>query len=167
MAVKLLVYKIDDYLCEEFQLHSELLSTYKLSISKPKMVDLYKMGDGFVVNMFWYFITFGKFKILQLADSENIVHYSYIAPKVYRFPFMKRGDIQIGPCLTFEKYQKRGIYSAVLKYLISDYCKQNTTLWIYCNENNEASRKTIEKVGFKYYGNASINKLTKVINIHQ
>jgi hypothetical protein len=166
MAVKLLVYKIDDYLCEKSQLHSDVLSTYKLSILKPKISDLHKLGHGFVVNLFWYLITFGKFEVLQLTDSENIVHFSYISPKVYRFPFMKTGDIQIGPCLTFEKYQKRGIYSAVLQYLISEYCKQNRTLWIYCNENNEASRKTIEKVGFKYCGNATINKLTKVIKIH-
>jgi len=166
MAVKLLVYKIDDYLCEKSQLHSDVLSTYKLSILKPKISDLHKLGHGFVVNLFWYLISHGKVEVLQLTDSEYIVHFSYICPKVYRFPFMKTGDIQIGPCLTFEKYQKRGIYSAVLKYLISEYCKQNRTLWIYCNENNEASRKTIEKVGFKYYGNATINKLTKVIKIH-
>lgn len=165
MAVKLLVYKIDDYLCKESQLHSDVLSSYKLSILKPTIFDLHKLGEGFVVNLFWYIISFGQFKILQLADSNDVAHYSYITPKVYRFPFMKTGDIQIGPCLTFEKYQKRGIYSAVLQYLITEYSMQGRTLWIYCNENNEASRKTIEKVGFQYVGYATIHKQTKVIKI--
>ncbi len=166
MAVKLLVYKIDCDFCVKNQLKSNVLSNYKLTILKPNIFDLNKLGEGFVVNLFWYIITFGKFEILQLADSNDVAHYSYIAPKVYRFPFMKTGDIQIGPCLTFEKFQKRGIYSAVLQYLIKEYSMQGRTLWIYCNEKNEASRKTIEKVGFQYFGTATINKQTKVIKIH-
>ncbi len=165
MAVKLLVYKIDDY--QNINLKSDILSEYTLTILKPGIFDLRKFGQGFVVNLFWYIITLGKFNMLQLSYLKDVVHFSYIIPKVYRFPFMKRGDIQIGPCVTFEKYQKRGIYSAVLQYLISEYYTQNRTLWIYCNENNEASRKTIEKVGFKYFGDASINKLSKVIKILQ
>ncbi|MBV5342179.1 hypothetical protein JZU68_00680, partial [bacterium] len=67
MAVKLLVYKIDDYLCEESQLHSDVLSIYKLSMLKPKIFELQKLGHGFVVNLFWYLITFGKFEVLQLT----------------------------------------------------------------------------------------------------
>lgn len=164
MVVKLLVYKIDDSNSLHQKMNSSLLSQYTLSITKPGLFGLTKFGQGFFVNLYWFLISFGKFEILQLHDSVNVVHYSYISPKVYRFPFMKKGDIQIGPCFTYKKYQKRGIYTYVLQYLISQYYNNGRNLWIYCNENNEASRKTIEKVGFKKQGFATINKLTKVIH---
>lgn len=165
MKMKLLVFKLEYSKQTNNNSNTELLSNYRMSVFKPNITNLHKQGEGFLVNLFWFIISYGKFKILHLFDSENIVHYSYITPAVYRFPFMKANDMQIGPCLTFEKYQKRGIYAAVLRYLISEYNHANRTLWIYCNENNHASRKAIEKVGFEFVGFANIHKLTKVIKI--
>jgi len=165
MAVRLLVYKIDYFDLLNKELNLSLLSQYRLSITKPGLFGLTKSGQGFFVNVYWFLISFGKFEILQLFDSDNVAHYTYISPKVYRFPFMKKDDIQIGPCFTYQNYQKRGIYTLVLQYLISHYYKNGRNLWIYCNENNEASRKTIEKVGFKKQSFAFINKLTKVIHL--
>jgi len=165
MGLKLLVFKIDNYDIMNSESYSDLLLHYKLSIHKPSIFSLNKMGQGFIVNLYWFLISLGKFEIIQLFDSQNIVHYTYITPKVYRFPFMNKTDIQIGPCYTYENYQRRGIYTFVLKFVISHYCHDGRNLWIYCNEKNEASRKTIVKVGFKKCSFASINKFTKVIKL--
>lgn len=165
MKVKLLVYRINNTEKMNDESNSDLLLHYKLSIHKPSIFRLNKIGQSFFVNLYWFIISLGKFEILQLFDSQNIVHYTYITPKVYRFPFMNKKDIQIGPCFTYENYQKRGIYTFVLQFIISHYCQDSRSLWIYCNEKNDASRKTIEKVGFKKCGFASINKFTKVIQL--
>ncbi len=166
MAVKLLVYKIDDCNSLNKKLDSGILSQYTLTITKPGLLGLTKAGQGFFMNLYWFIISIGKFEILQLFDSENVAHYTYISPKVYRFPFMNKNDIQIGPCFTYENYQRRGIYTLVLQFVISHYCLENRDLWIYCNERNEASRKTIEKVGFEKYGYATINKFSKVLHLN-
>ena len=164
-VLKLKIYKIEDKLIINIQEVEAVLQLYDLTIQKPQLFQLSQFGYGFFINLFWYIFTLGNFQILCLTDKTKLVHFTYIIPKVYRFPFMKDGDIQIGPCLTSEDYRKKGVYKSVLQYIIEKYSGKGRSLWIYTAEKNIASQSVIEKVGFQFCSMATISKLTKVVKL--
>lgn len=96
-------------------------------------------------------------------DDKTIVHTSYVSPKVYRFPFMGKKDIQIGPCWTNENYRNKGIYSNMLLFLLRFYSDVDRTIWIYTNLSNIASQKAILKSGFEFCSIMRISRWTKII----
>lgn len=164
-SVRLRLYKTESNLNRNKPDVETVLKSYDLSIRKLHLFQFSKFGYGFFINLFWYIFTLGNFKILCLTDADKLVHFSYIIPKVFRFPFMKKGDIQIGPCLTSENYRKKGIYGAVLQYIVAEYATKGRSLWIYTAEHNIASQSVIEKVGFQFYSSASISKLARIVKI--
>lgn len=73
---------------------------------------------------------------------------------------MKKGDIEIGPCQTKETYRGKGIYPFVLYQILKDYGKRNRNCvaWMIIADNNIASVKGVEKVGFKLDGKVKRNR---------
>lgn len=66
----------------------------------------------------WALLTRNKAKIFYVRHKNGeIMHESVVIPECPKFPFLKRGDFEIGPCFTAEKYRGRGIYPAVLRYI--------------------------------------------------
>lgn len=162
-SVRLRLYKSENYLNRINPTVHTILKPYDLSIHKLHLFQLSKFGYGFFVNLFWYIFTFGSCEVLIVENNDKLVHFTYIIPKVFRFPFMKKGDIQIGPCLTTENYRKKGIYGAVLHYIIAKYSGNERILWIYTAEKNIASQSVIEKVGFQFFSFASISRFLRII----
>ena len=72
-------------------------------------------GMGRMKNLVWFFITRGRTYVYYCFDGQNKVHQSYVMKKCFKFPFLKKNDIHIGPCYTAEEYRGQGIYPAVLK----------------------------------------------------
>lgn len=84
-------------------------------------------------------------------EKDGIVcHTSYLMPACWKFPFMKKGEYEIGPCRTLPEYRGQGIYPTVLKTIIAE--NKETTFHIMAAENNISSIRGIEKAGFKKYG---------------
>ena len=52
-------------------------------------------------------------------------------------------------CWTPPLHRGKGIYPAVLSALLQQCFTRHGEIWIYCLESNTASRKAIEKVGFR------------------
>ena len=136
---------------------------YNCIVHSPGLFSLRKYGSNLVVNFLWYLFTFGKFKIVYLLDGNNVVHYSYITPKTFRFPFMVENDIMVGPCFTNSKYRGKGIFTEVLRLINSNYCDKD--LWICANLNNIASLRAFESSGYKFYSLAKISRLTKIVTL--
>ncbi|MHC1775882.1 MAG: hypothetical protein AB9834_10765 [Lentimicrobium sp.] len=109
--------------------------------------------------------TLSNFSILVLLDKETVVHYSYITPRVFRFLFMARYDKQIGPCATNENYQKRGIFTEVLKLIPTYFASKSDSIWTYTTTTNLASRKAFERAGYKFVSHAKMNLITKIITL--
>jgi RimJ/RimL family protein N-acetyltransferase len=63
---------------------------------------------------------------------------------------MGSGDVEIGPCWTHADHRGQRIYPAVLARIAWDYAGKR--LWIFCDEDNAASRKGIERAGFSFAG---------------
>jgi len=138
---------------------------YKLYIYKPKLLNLNKYGDGSFVNLLWYLTTMGRFSILILMDNETVVHYSYITPKVFRFPFMGKKDQQIGPCVTHADYRGKGIFTSVLKLIPAYYSKECDLVWTYTTQDDIAAQKAFAKAGYQFYSYAMMSLRTKIVRL--
>lgn len=137
---------------------------YELELFRPSLFKLSNHNSDFFVNLFWFISTFGKYKILYVKKKGDIAHYSYIISNNIRFPFMKRNDLQIGPCFTYEEFRGNGIYSRILK-IIPSYFPESESFWIYTAENNSISRNIIEKSGFDFIGTAVKSGVFRIISI--
>jgi hypothetical protein len=165
MTAKLTLYKIPCKEVKGLNQWPESYLGYKLILYKPGLFRLSQYGSNAIVNFLWYITTFGRFRILFLLDKEIVVHYSYITPKIYRFPFMKNNDMQIGPCATNPDYQKKGIFTDVLKLISECYANKSDSIWTYTTLTNLASQKAFERAGFHFFSYANMSLKTKIVRI--
>lgn len=124
-------------------------ASYKLSIFKPSIFRLSAHSRFRVINLFWFILTIGRYCIYYVSDETGqIVHYSYVMPKIFKFSFMDEpNSIHIGPCWTKPSHRGKGIYPAVLIRICSD--NLGVYIYIFAETGNVSSRKGIEKVGFE------------------
>ena len=162
---KLKLYKLDKQVTPS---HSEWPDSYmgfRLILYKPGILSLGNYNCNTLLNLMWYIATAGRLKILLLLDNNEVVHYSYITPKTYRFPFMQKDDLMIGPCYTAENQRGKGIFTEVLKLINSVY--DSYDLWLSANLNNTASHKAFERSGYRLYSLVEISHITKIVRIIQ
>ena len=109
---------------------------------------------GIVKNLIWFFITRGRICVYYCFDGQIKVHQAYVMKKCFKFPFMKKGDIHIGPCATPEEYRGQGIYPAVIRKITEDFGLQTDgkTGYMIVEESNLPSIKGVEKAGFRKCG---------------
>lgn len=165
MFIKLTLYKYSVKDPKNLKDWPERLKGYDLVIQKPTLFSLRKYEGNAMVNLLWYVFSFGRFRILYLLDQKKIVHFSYITPKIFRFPFMSKQDIQIGPCETNLDYQRQGIFTAVLKTIAQFYSNKDCSVWTYTTVTNQASQKAFERSGFVFYSFAEMNKYFKILTL--
>jgi len=162
-ALKLFKYRVL-HANEELKL-PEFLLGYKLVKHKPRLLKLAIYQQNPLLVLFWLIISFGRIDFFFLLDKDQIVHSSYVSPKVYRFPFMNSIDIQIGPCETNSKYQRKGIYTEMLGLLIKLYSQEERNIWIYTNLKNIPSQKAIIKSGFVFHALVKMSRFTRIIKL--
>ena len=138
---------------------------YKLIRYKPGLGNFSNYNLSSTVNLLWFLFSLGNFSVLILLDDEIVVHYSYLAPKVFRFPFMKRGDVQIGPCVTHESYRGKGIFSKVLELIPSLYSGRKNTIWTYTTEDDIAAQKAFKNAGYSFITFANMSLRTKIVKL--
>lgn len=111
------------------------------------------LNDAEILKRFlWYLITLGKLRIFYIMDGDIAIHYSFLIPKNFRFPFMNKGDLQIGPCYTDPKFRGRGLYFQALKLIPKLFFEQTSNFWIYTTDTNMISQHVIEKAGYCFSG---------------
>jgi RimJ/RimL family protein N-acetyltransferase len=102
--------------------------------------------------IFWFLFSRHRYKIYFVEDGERVVHLSHLISKNPKFPFLGRGDYEIGPCWTHADYRGMGIYPNVLKRIAEDMTGHSERLYIFAEIDNEASLKGIRKSGFRLVG---------------
>ena len=115
--------------------------------NRKKHKGLYRHSG--ILYLFWYFFTLGKYKIFYIVDKETkeIVHFSNIMPKIFKYKFMSTTDLQILHCYTYKKYRGMGFYTIALSNIQQYFSKR--VFWIGSHVNNIKSINVIEKSGFK------------------
>jgi RimJ/RimL family protein N-acetyltransferase len=85
--------------------------------------------------------------IYVIIRDNRCIHTSHVIGKGWRFPFMNKEDIEIGPCWTDRANRNQGIFTAVIQQILYDYSSHQG--WMICDEDNAASRRGIEKAGLE------------------
>lgn len=138
---------------------------YTLIKYKPGLGDWGKYGLSPLVNLFWFLFSLGHYTVLVLMDDKTVVHYSYLTPKVFRFPFMKKGDVQVGPCVTHASYRGQGVFSQVLSLIPLLYPDKNITIWTYTTEDDIAAQKAFRNAGYSFITFSEMSLRTKIVRL--
>lgn len=111
---------------------------------------------------FFWLMSAGKARIYYICDENgHVIHTSYVLPKFFKFPFMKKGDYEIGPCQTAPAFRGRGLYGAALNRIITEPEFENAHFYMIVDNNNRSSVRGIEKAGFHLVGNVIRTKFLK------
>lgn len=130
-------------------------TTWEIREEKPTFWRAYKgqkvTARLFCENVYWYFCTLGKYRVWVVYDGETVAHASYVVPKCWKFPFLKKGEFEIGPCRTAPEYRGQGIYPAVLARVVGSDADASTRAngyYMIVKDSNAPSIRGVAKAGF-------------------
>lgn len=113
------------------------------------------------MRLLFQILTFGKTKIYYVQDGNQILHTSYVIPACSKFPFLKKNDLEIGPCYAYPEFRGKGIYPKVLTKICQKRGGDSISFYMIVDENNLSSIKGIEKAGFVRCGSVYISKFAR------
>jgi RimJ/RimL family protein N-acetyltransferase len=92
------------------------------------------------------------FCVILVSRDGRLVHRSSVFPPYFRFPFMRRDDVQIGDTWTDVSERGRGIATAVIGVALALPERRDADAWYIVEANNAASIRAVEKAGFTLVG---------------
>lgn len=106
---------------------------------------------------FWlmHFLNFFKsdhYRAYVIYVDEIPVSSLVCVPSLYRWPFMKVGDVQIKNVFTHQDYRGNGFAYRLVRYAIMDIGLKGRSFWYMTDEENIPSQKLCQKIGFKFRG---------------
>lgn len=132
----------------------------KYGIIKKEKLSIRKHGVKAFV--FWNLITAGRCCTYRLVSPDDtVIHESFVIHSCYKFPFLRNGDIEIGPCITDENWRGRGIYPAMLKVILHNEISGSNCAYMIIDSANDSSKKGVKKAGFIHKGILIKTKLLK------
>ena len=119
---------------------------FNYNFFKPSLFNL-KLHEGSVlIYLFWYIFTLGRYKIFYIFENQNIVHFSNVLPKIFKYSFMRKEDIQIANCYTDPLFRGNQLYPFALSIIAEEYA--NNAVWVGSRSDNNASLSGIKKAGY-------------------
>lgn len=107
--------KTNDTIKTPYEIHSVALSLLKRTIK----ISGERLSIRAILVRIYLAIS-GKNELFYVVnDSGELIHTSRLAHKCFRFSFLGKNDCEIGSCWTREDMRGRGIYPAVLQYIVS------------------------------------------------
>lgn len=92
------------------------------------------------------------FCVILVVRDGRLLHRSNVFPPYFRFPFMRKRDMQIGDTWTDERERGRGIATAVIGVALARAAQRDGDAWYIVEANNRASIRAVEKAGFTLVG---------------
>jgi GNAT superfamily N-acetyltransferase len=129
------------------------IESYQIVKFKPtiRCLSRHPMGvKGKLLHLLWYLTCRGKYTIYYVYDGDRIIHYSYVFGPNFRFTYMSKDDLSIGPIWTHPMYRGQGIAPTVFRYICATH-KDCGFFYTTANHTNAASRRAMEKAGFEFY----------------
>lgn len=114
-------------------------------------------------DWFWQILSGGRLERYEVHSGGRIVSWVYCVGQVYQFPFMRRGDVHVGPAYTLEAYRRRGYLKLLMAYAMKK--NQGNDFWTIVEDDNHPSLWAVEAVGFKRVAYLRQNKKTKVFKV--
>lgn len=114
-------------------------------------------------DWFWLLFSGGRLERYEVVREGRAVAWIYCVGRVFQFPFMRRGDICIGPAYTEVAFRGMGCYTALLAYALQRH--RGKGCWVIVEEDNYPSIRAAEKIGFKRVAYLNQNRITKVFKV--
>ena len=130
---------------------------YSFKQWQPSFIKLFPKGLNIFPFIIWWimhhtgFFCNDEYSILLIYHKNKIVHRSCIFPAFFRFPFIKKKDLQIGDIWTHPNFRGKGLATYTLNKIVMDY-KESYFLWYLTTKDNIASIKLAKSVGFEKHG---------------
>jgi len=111
----------------------------------------------FPFGVWWAFHHAGIFRnreycLFLIRDHGELVHRSVVTPGYFRFPFMERGDLQIGDVWTSPGHRGKGLAVFAIRKIVEMFARPGRHIWYLVEKNNLSSIKAAEKAGLARYG---------------
>ena len=124
----------------------EIDARFNYNFFNPSLFNL-KLHEGSVlIYLFWYIFTLGRYKIFYIFENQNIVHFSNVLPKIFKYSFMRKEDIQIANCYTDPLFRGNQLYPFALSIIAEEYA--DNAVWVGSRSDNSASLSGIKKAGY-------------------
>lgn len=122
-------------------------------------------ADGFVPrgsrsfrNIAWWAMTrFGLFERRDFTEitiwrDGRLLHRLIVTPRWFRFPFMAKGDLQLGDLWTHPGARGQGLARAGIEHAHRLFANHGGSFWYVVAEDNRASVRLIESCGYHLVG---------------
>lgn len=116
-------------------------------------------------DCFWQALSSGRLERYEVHSAGRKVSWAYCVGRVYQFPFMGRGDVQIGPAFTLSEYRGRGYYKMLMARAMNEH--PESVCWMIVADNNYPSLRAVEALGFRRVAYLKHNRLTKMYRVVQ
>jgi RimJ/RimL family protein N-acetyltransferase len=92
------------------------------------------------------------FTELTIWREDRLLHRLIVTPRWYRFPFMERGDLQLGDLWTCPNERGRGLARAAVAETHRHFAARAERFWYVVDAKNEVSVRFIESCGYRLVG---------------
>ncbi|MGX7893863.1 GNAT family N-acetyltransferase [Tsuneonella sp. HG222] len=84
--------------------------------------------------------------------GDTLLHRLLVTPRWHRFPFMGRLDMQMGDLWTAPAMRGQGLAAKAIAAVQADFAGKCPALWYVVDEDNAASIRLIERIGYRLEG---------------
>lgn len=158
MAIQYLVFKFDGMTSLQGEVPLNIPPDCNLKIWLPGLVR--PVPSGLPLRKYPYFLFLwvihvfdclkGKgYVVYTLYQHDRLIHYCGVAPRCFKYSFMKGDDLIIGPVWTAPENQRKGIAKTVIQKVLRDYACSPRTFWYVSREENMESDQLVQSCGFQ------------------
>lgn len=148
---------------EKIPVESDFLKSCRVEVLYPQVWRLHRLGEKIsfkegLSRLLFRLMAGKRYRIYYLYSGEDIVHTAHLVPPCKKFPFLQKGEWELGPCVTRERYRRRGVYHYMLRYLSALEELKGDTVYLLIRRDNTASIGGAEKSGFVRCGSVRKTK---------
>ena len=119
-------------------------------------------NSGILSALYWNLVSRKKCYVYIVRNGNKVIHTSYVIHRCFKFPFLDKQDIEIGPCYTLAEERGKGIYPYVLSVILESHLEHGVAYMIV-DEDNMSSLNGITKLGFSSVGQVRKDGLKRYV----
>jgi len=126
---------------------------WRPSLAQPLPPDLPVFPFG-IWSLFHYFRVFATrdYAVLLIRQRGRLVNRACLFPAHFKFPFMRRGDLQVAGVWTEPSCRGEGLGLLAVHELLLRCAQADRVLWYMVREKNLPSIRLAEKAQFTFWG---------------
>jgi RimJ/RimL family protein N-acetyltransferase len=96
-----------------------------------------------------------EFATVMVMHNGTLAHRLGVFPGFFRFPFMRKDDLQFGDLWTHDAHRGRGLAGVAIDAALASAARAGRRFWYITDPSNVASIRVAEKAGFQLIGHGT------------